>query len=151
MSLETWKKEFYPEEAKTVIGDKAIAHSLRKWEGLTPENLVKHGIVRKKTRLIANREDDFYVDCDSCALCVHYLNYAVPEDQNECVACPLFKLIGASCVENDSDTVDKNQIPFQIWWRTGNAQPMIDALRKLRDDEMNERRDVPTDPPKTSA
>lgn len=39
MSLKTWKLEFYPVEASTVSKEDALDHSLRKWEGLTEENL----------------------------------------------------------------------------------------------------------------
>lgn len=39
MSLETWKEEFYPIPADEVPESQALAHSLRKWEGLRKENL----------------------------------------------------------------------------------------------------------------
>jgi hypothetical protein len=37
MSLESWKAEFYPIPADEVKKKDALAHSLRKWEGLRKE------------------------------------------------------------------------------------------------------------------
>lgn len=43
MSLITWKAKFYPEPANARMSKRdALLHSLRKWEGLTKENLKKH-------------------------------------------------------------------------------------------------------------
>ena len=42
MSIESWKAEFYPTPADEASKDQAIAHSLRKWEGLRKENLDRH-------------------------------------------------------------------------------------------------------------
>lgn len=50
MSLETWKKEFYPEEAGAFwkggrTAREAVEHSLRKWRGTLPENLARHELL----------------------------------------------------------------------------------------------------------
>ena len=46
MSLKTWKKEFYPISASRVRKDAiaAIEHSLRKWRGLTKDQMKRHGV-----------------------------------------------------------------------------------------------------------
>ncbi len=50
MSLESWKKEFYPTRAADVKTlDEALTHTERKWEGLRPENLERHGLRKHMT------------------------------------------------------------------------------------------------------
>jgi hypothetical protein len=65
MSLNTWKIEFYPQEACEVEDQlEAAKHSLRKWGGLTTENLERHGLVKEgESRYIWNGWGDrFAVD-----------------------------------------------------------------------------------------
>ena len=50
MSIESWMAEFYPIPAKLMYGssdEACILHSLRRYEGLKPENLLKHGLKLK--------------------------------------------------------------------------------------------------------
>ena len=46
MSIESWKAEFYPVEAAEVSAEDALAHSLKKWQGLQEESLLKHSLVK---------------------------------------------------------------------------------------------------------
>ena len=89
MSLETWKREFYPIDAKSVPVADAVAHSLKKWEGLLPENLARHGVTFLPDfhRLMGGPEElsHFPIGADSCALCAHHWN----RDDDGCVSCPL--------------------------------------------------------------
>jgi hypothetical protein len=84
MSLNTWKIEFYPQEACEVEDQlEAAKHSLRKWGGLTTENLERHGLVKEgESRYIWNGWGDrFAVDGYSCALCCLF--------DSHCPDCPL--------------------------------------------------------------
>ena len=66
MSIESWKAEFYPIEAKDVKGDdlERIDHALLKWSGVTEENLKKHEITDRLTLPLCERD---------CTLCRKYL------------------------------------------------------------------------------
>lgn len=101
MSLETWKAEFYPEDAALFYTEQrsaleAVEHSLRKWRGLLPENLAKHGVEKdgigiKETRRISCKER-FWFRAENCALCEWSLKARdggeTPMDE-ECDCCPL--------------------------------------------------------------
>jgi len=131
MSMQTWKQEFYPEEAYDVMnngGDDLalVEHSLQKWLGLLPENLEKHGLQKLAQRWGTIAEVDnmvvrFCVDSNSCALCQGYV-----EKNNHCEGCPLFKHVGERCGDSNTD-------PFSIWYDTGDPKPMIQALTEVRD------------------
>jgi hypothetical protein len=46
MSIETWKAEYYPCDADSDEAQAApAAHGLRKWYGLRPEAIARHGLV----------------------------------------------------------------------------------------------------------
>lgn len=128
MSLETWKAQYYPVDAADVPPAEAVAHSLRKWEGLRKENLNKHqcfingdlGVIDLDT------EEVLHIDTGSCALCAHY------EYPRRCPNCPLFNVLGG--VRCDG----ANQ-PYQ-WFsavmirrNTPDPEPMISALKLAAD------------------
>ena len=128
MSLESWKAEFYPIEASDVRFTKeAIRHSLKKWQGLTKENLEKHGVVKKgDDRLYDGIEKwPFHIDCFSCALCQLF-----NDENNECHECPLNRFLGYSCDERE-----EIYGPYSHWMDSGDPQIMIDALQKLEDEQ----------------
>lgn len=99
MSLETWKAEFYPTEAKDCPAEQAIAHSLRKWEGLTVENVDKHAVVFDGWWKVLGEPEEkpLTIDSESCALCVNYItdekrpyiDAEGDEDATTCGDCPL--------------------------------------------------------------
>lgn len=140
MSLQSWKAEFYPVEAKDVPEEEAIQHSLTKWRGLTKENLEKHGlrvsgvigeIFEAPTEEQPDTEESLRLDSTSCALCHHYLETSGVEPADgdddyeneimECFDCPLRKHLGYAC---DKDST----MPYQIWTARRNPLPMIQAL-----------------------
>lgn len=118
MSIKTWKEEFYLVDARDVPKEEALAHSIKKWRGLTPENLAKHDLRRLGSYL----HDDygacayFGIDTSSCALCTHYYS------PGECYGCPLYQHLGARC-DNDLDS------PYGIFVGDGDPKPMIVALK----------------------
>lgn len=114
MSLDTWKAEFYPTEASEAAGSdlEATRHSLRKWEGLRTDALAKHGMVRYGLVGISGRE---------CALCQRYI---LRHPDMECTGCPLAATTGMTCDEGD-----EGDDAYSVFTRTGNAEPLIAALR----------------------
>lgn len=122
MSLASWKKEFYPVPAEKVTKKDAIAHSLRKWRGLTKENKRKHGVEFNHPYLACfltgpRGAGGLFIDGESCALCVHYF------DDDGCVECPLQQALGHTC--------DLEGAPYARGiGQDGDARPMIRALEK---------------------
>lgn len=122
MSLETWKAEFYPEEAHDASerGDSAaVEHSMRKWVGLSPANLEKHGMVTSKigSNIFEqkDREKVFHAHAGTCALCELYA-------RNKCKDCPLTKTRGVSC---DDERDDEEVSPWHEWAHMQNPEPMV--------------------------
>jgi len=126
MSLETWKSEFYripadSPELKTKA--QRIEHSLMKWIGLTPENLGKHNCEIDLDMDVKGNEscaEFFRFGSSSCSLCNNYW----------CSDCPLRETLGYPCSDGDDS-------PHQLFHAKGNSEPMIEALAKTLDKELN--------------
>jgi hypothetical protein len=83
MSIETWKKEFYPVTADKCPKNKkaALRHAFKKWRGLLKKNLRRHGLIRQGS-WIGSKHDlaitkyissgILVIDGDTCALCKMY-------------------------------------------------------------------------------
>jgi hypothetical protein len=129
MSLSTWKQEFYPVPADSVKDDAAaVEHSIRKWEGLRKENLVKHAM-RRSDRDIGDDRDDFGIDCRSCALCV--LHRTRDKDgEASCGDCPLY--VSRGKVACDVSTDDETIAPYRVFMNCGDPEPMLAALALAR-------------------
>ena len=129
MTLETWKKEFYPKEPKARMTKvEAIEHSLRKWKGLTQENTEKHFVEIEEGYVVEKDMygvvDTFCVDSYSCALCIKYFDYVTSRQdymKSECRKCPLAKCLGGRCDDGDNS-------PYRIFMDANNPYPMITAL-----------------------
>jgi len=132
MSLKTWKEEFYPIPADEVEKKDALAHSLRKWEGLRKAQLDKHGLVRRRCEIA--EDDSFFVPhlaiaAETCALCVlaekeSDVNTRVPcASSYYCGKCPLYKLEGKACDYGKND-------PYGIFTGEGNPEPMISLITR---------------------
>ncbi len=113
MSKETWLAEHYPIPAKHVLAKDALAHSIRKWEGLTRRELAHHGL----------EQPPISVDGGTCALCHHFYETEADED---CDDCPIVEYQGFPCTmssrSNDEDS------PYAKWKSRGNPVPMISLL-----------------------
>lgn len=125
MSLDTWKSEFYPIEASKVPVEEAVQHSLRKWRGLTKENLEKHGVIKDEdSTKIMYGKGGMSIDAHSCALCEHYLDSY--QMDNACEGCPLVTVRGVPCDDDSESSVS----PYHEFTGKGNPLPMIAALEK---------------------
>lgn len=122
MSLKTWKAEFYPKPASRVSKKDALAHSLRKWEGLKRANLKKHSLKRAAFgwRVLGDENDNrIEIDADTCALCTHYIKGSF----ENCVECPLYAVRAENCYGTDGS-------PYSEFTDNGDARPMIRLIKK---------------------
>ena len=130
MSLASWKKEFYPIPASKTSKRSAVAHSLRKWTGLTKANLKKHGLEACEATICEKNDEyeEMQIESDSCALCHHYLGDISFNALDYCANCPLYKVRGnVSC---DQRKVAEYAAPYVAFLDTGDARPMLKWLKK---------------------
>jgi len=125
MSLETWKAEFYPVPACDVKKKEALAHSLRKWDGLTKPILRKHGLVKEYDR-ISDGVFGMDIDARSCALCEWFLG-PIWSDQKPCLKCPLYKARGGKSCDHDTGGA---MAPYSQFTHNDNPHPMIRLIKK---------------------
>ena len=100
MSLKSWKAEFYPKApSKRMSAKDAIAHSIRKWTGVSKANCRKHQVVYEN-HWVAEQGDDLLgmlFASESCALCVKYFDSSFLTPISACVVCPIVKVTGDTC------------------------------------------------------
>ncbi len=102
MPLESWKKEFYSVDASLVPDHKALAHSLRKWEGALRKNRERHGVewcsVSSYTPpYVADGKDSVIFGASSCALCSCF--FCNTHRNGGAEQCPVEVVTGETCVE----------------------------------------------------
>lgn len=127
MSLESWKAEFYPVPAADASGSdaEAIEHSLRKWRGLEPEALARHGVERRG-RYIQDAEECLLIGDTSCALCRRH-----DVMDGTCPRCPIKLARGRRCDRADALEVRSGtDSPWVEWAGNGNPYAMQSALHK---------------------
>jgi len=143
VSLETWKAEFYPKAAADTTPEEALAHSIRKWEGLRADALARHGVTQRGSWLCGEElELSFIVACSSCALCYHYMAEPLDDDGDEtdeadvisrvsdaCEGCPLYEARGGVACDV-MDDVDDRRDPYNAYASHGDPVPMLRWLRK---------------------
>lgn len=118
MSLESWKKEFYPVNASEIKSKiEAIKHSILKWRGLQKSNLEKHKLYINDYIIIDNNSNSLFIDDTSCALCNLYLK------KSNCENCPLYIYLGHRCDYTTNS-------PYYRFYMHGNPKPMIKALKE---------------------
>lgn len=127
MSLKSWMKKFYavPAELATDSDKKALEHSIRKWTGLLPENLKKHGVYLQ-ARIVKEigstpGGESLYINSDTCALCIKYL-VTSPKFNDSCDGCPLYEQLGFK-------QCDRFGQPFRHFHNYDDPVPMIEALK----------------------
>jgi hypothetical protein len=137
MSLQTWIDEFYPKNAAEVSllsDEEMLNHALKKWSGLTRDNLEKHDVFKDGGRiadlLIVGKY--FYISVETCALCEAYLNdHDYYDDNGRCKQCPLSKYRdGFPC---DIAKFSETYSPYTTWKKTGDPTDMINLLKESKD------------------
>lgn len=123
MSLATWKQEFYPEPARLVYERDAIAHSLRKWRGLTQDNLKRHGLENHIDEIQDEDDCSFPVTSETCALCQVHKAHISPFS---CGQCPLAAVHGGQPCDERTGT--ESMSPYVAFIVHHEAGPMIELL-----------------------
>lgn len=130
MSYETWAAEYYPVPADQVPPGEAVAHSLRKWEGLRAGVLEEHDLRRISWGDVADRYGGtkLVIAADSCALCHQFA-------RPKCVRCPLAiaRAVDGAPVACDKSRPDEPLSPWTFWTRFGDPAPMIMWLQKAKE------------------
>lgn len=132
MSAKTWLEEHYPVSAEkmTIFGtDKELVqHALRKWSGLLPEALTKHGLDLEGNIVFNSDEPVIRINGSTCALCIKYVFDA--DAFLACKECPLYKMLGHSC---DEHYFKGKPSPFNsiYWIGLSDPQVIIDVLEKV--------------------
>ena len=128
MSIQSWKKEFYPVDAskcrKSIL--KALKHTLLKYTGTLKKNLKKHDIEKGKGsgRLFDCRGMSYGklgFGEDTCALCNN------PSDFPDCEKCVLYESGNGCLSENDGDW----KSPYHVFTIDNDPMPMIRIVKKL--------------------
>ena len=135
MSIKTWKKEFYPVDAKTFKGEdqnnkeKVIAcveHSIQKWEGLSQVNLNKHYITVDRGNLIDSEGSHFEISGESCSLCQMFT--VMVDDEHQCASCPLYQIRGSMAC--DTRKVNEYTSPWREYKVNNKESVMISWLKR---------------------
>lgn len=134
MSLQTWRNEFYPITAHACVRrdkTKALDHSLRKWEGVRPKNLKRHGVVLRNSDLICKKTGELMrFSARNCSLCVAHLR--TKKGVSSCNQCPLaLSRAGIPCDKVDDNTGEWLS-PFHWFTQEGTPIPMQRALVKAK-------------------
>ena len=132
----SWKDEFYRVDSDDVEEKDALAHSLKKWQGLQKENLERHDCCIRDGDVIEkdagdNDDYDYYpeslcIDYLSCALCGYYMKSADSNDA-DCLECPIFNLNPSCC---HSSIPGEKDTPWDAWSVNEDPLPMIQLLEK---------------------
>lgn len=115
MSLESWKKEFMPIDAKNAAAEglgPALAHSLKSWKGMRAKSARRHGL-RVDGIQIAGPTGSMARRVEECALCQLFF------DKN-CRGCPLMGDDGSKCFHEGRG--------YRIMMNTSDPEVMIEEL-----------------------
>jgi hypothetical protein len=145
MSKETWLAEFYPvpvsNEMQSWNREQLIKHSIQKWEGLSRENLAKHGL----------ENPPINIDASTCALCKVFHNDDADADSRECAMCPLYQVrddhrCDEQWLKNGEQWLKNGEYqyrdtPFGAWDYTNffpsrSNKPMLRALNDALNNEL---------------
>jgi hypothetical protein len=123
---QSWLDTYYPETAEACVERnpgkvELTAHSLRKWKGLRPEVLSKHGL-KLERRSVRDIKTDLLllvVSSSSCALCRAFIR----DNRIPCALCPLYVTLDSSCAASCNS-------PYGVFVKRGDPEPMIKALKE---------------------
>lgn len=127
MSLNEWKKLYYPIPAARVLRQDSLEHSIRKWEGLSKEVLRRFGLKRHFNIIYdaKNGQDTLGISTNSCALCFQWVIRT-----DTCNGCPLWRIRdGKPC---DEKMEGESESPYVVFKESGNNLPMLKWLKKIR-------------------
>lgn len=137
-----WMKKYYPVSAQALVGMgktplELVEASILKWEGLKAEVLAEHNMIKVLNQVgymvdssdLGLDDEPMYIlrnTEQSCTLCVAYRK----EMHRWCGDCPLVLIRrGVRC---DRPMAHEEASPYEIWFVTGDAKPMLRWLKKTR-------------------
>lgn len=146
MSIKTWCDEFMDVDVEDVAQGAipALEHSVKKWKGLTQEQLDKHGVRITKCEDSGSiwLGDHICLGCSSCALCHQFLDEDGDEDgYGGCARCPITQVRGAPCDESITTRVEGNIVANNPWFSFSDnrdPKPMITLLEQTLDFKLAE-------------
>lgn len=128
MSLASWKKEFFVNGMRQLTKENAAVRSLKKWQGLLPDALKKHRMMRYRTLGIVQEDSTkiFFVSSNTCSLCSVFLDSS---GSYRCGRCPLC-IVRAGVPCDALLCAKESKAPFAEWVVSGDPTPMIKWLKK---------------------
>ena len=129
MSLERWKREYYPINAsefedKTLL--EAVEHSLKKWEGLSEEVVEEYNLsftCVSAGKVAYSKLEGMPINGSTCSLCVKQSSRIY---YTGCNGCALYVSLGGVSCSDDS----LEPSPYRKMMESGDPTSMIEALRK---------------------
>ena len=105
----------------------ALDHTIKKWSGLAPGYLKRHGLYLNGYWLYEsdNSHGSFPFSTQNCALCLKTMN---SEGVKDCRQCPLYKFLG----NNQCDSGPMS--PFKQL-REGEYLPMLNILKQIKKEQ----------------
>lgn len=108
MTMESWKAEFYTEDAADFTeksDEECLKHCIKKWTGALPENTQRHEVTYHEYEIKPLSEDirRFSFTGISCALCQKYSDSSPDVDDLDCFSdnedeyCPIVKITEDTC------------------------------------------------------
>jgi hypothetical protein len=133
--MKSWKEKFYPINASEAVAtdEMATMHSLKKWEGLLPENVQAHGLYLDGECLhtggifVGFVGSKFFIDKKSCALCQkNMFAYNI-----NCDTCAINKHMGVTCDSeiDDESLLCSHESPYNQLVDNNDPKPMIRLLK----------------------
>lgn len=113
MTRDEWLAAYYPTPAEDCPKEDAVAHSIRKWEGIV-QAVQDGGSVPIRT------------DASTCALCVHFYETNL-DGADVCTDCPLAMSLGRRCDEDNDDGIP----PWNAYYNGKDPFPMLNALKSI--------------------
>jgi len=133
MSKESWLERYYPVPAEMATQSEleAVEHAIRKFQGLKPKVMSKHGVWLVEAVLCdgPNYDEVLRINSVTCALCERHRTE--PSGLLNCEECILSKVRGVAC-DRREDYVDEDRAPYQAAVFGGYTTPMLELLHEAR-------------------
>ena len=142
MSVETWKKEFYPKKPNSKSLLVLAKRCLKKWEGTKKQNLKKHKVIPLGHELYFEDENHdkewFSLNKSSCpfyCLAEEKIEEILQKNEkvnipelriNFCDYCHIKKAVGRGCDISVNDSFS----PWESFFNNHDPLPMIDLINE---------------------
>lgn len=123
-SIHTWKKEFYPRNARKIknVND-ALDSAILKYSGLEPKILAWHHLTLVHGKLLDDAGRIFEFDSRTCALCRIFKYGCESKDETPC---PMTKVTGYACDDQEYGA-------YQRFIKSDDPTDMLILLEKAKE------------------